>query len=195
VTLPAVAQHAGCARTLVYRYFASREELLAAVLQDYVDRLDARIPATAQHDAVAASIAAALSDDQGTLKELIATFWEVQIAAGLGGAILRATPPQTPQIAALIAGSRRRFERRITDPLRAAGLSRTESQIAVDLMIASFVGLCARWRAGAISTDEAVDIHTRASIGVLRGLLAGRTTSSAITRRRAGGHGPRLRRR
>lgn len=171
VTLPAVAERAGCARTLVYRYFASREDLLAGVLRDYVDRLDARISEPAQRAAVATFLAASQGADTAPLRDLIAAFWEVQVAAGLGGAILRATPPLSRQIEALVDDSRKRFERRITDPLRTAGLSKTESEIAVDLMIGSFVGLALRWRAGEIAADQAIDIHVRATVGLLRGLL------------------------
>lgn len=171
VTLPAVAERAGCARTLVYRYFASREDLLAGVLRDYVERLDARLPERAQRAAVETFLAASAGADPAPLRELIAAFWEVQVAAGLGGAILRAMPPSSPQLESLIDDSRRRFERRITAPLRAAGLSENESRVAVDVMIASFVGLALRWRAGEIAAEEAIDIHARATVGLIRGLL------------------------
>lgn len=185
VTLPAVAERAGCARTLVYRYFASREELLAGVLRDYVDRLDARIPEPAQRAAVETFIAASADADPAPLRDLVAAFWDVQVAAGLGGAILRAMPPLSPQIEVLIDDSRERFERRVTDPLRAAGLSETESQIAVDLMIASFVRLALRWRAGEVTADAAIDIHARATVGLLRGLLGTRAPGSRKPARRS----------
>jgi AcrR family transcriptional regulator len=171
VTLPAVTERARCARTLLYRYFASREELLAGVLRDYFERLDERMPEREQRAAVEAFVAASGRADPTAVRDLIAVFWEIQTVAGLGGAILRAVPPQTPQIRALLEECRDRYERRITDPLCAAGLSEIESRVAVDLMIASFVGLALRWRAGEIEPAEAIDVHARATLGLLRGLL------------------------
>lgn len=170
VTLSRVTARAGCARTLVYRYFASREELLLAVLRDYFERLDARIPEAEQRAMVADSVAASRRADAGAVRGLVALFWDVQIAAGLGGAILRSTPLLTPPVQALVDASRDRHERRFTDPLRAAGLSALESRVALDLMIASFVGLALRWRAGEIERDEAIDVHARVTVGLLREL-------------------------
>lgn len=41
VTMASVAELAGCTRTQVHRYFAKREDLLAAVVHDFNDRLRA----------------------------------------------------------------------------------------------------------------------------------------------------------
>ena len=172
VTLPRVTAAAGCARTLVYRYFASREALLAGVLDDYFERLDARIPEAAQRAA-----AEALADADGragssdAVREMVALLWDVQIAAGFGGAILRATPHLSPSLRALVDASHARQERRFTDPLRAAGLTADEARVALDTMIASFVGLALRARAGALGRREAIDIHARGTVGLIRGLL------------------------
>ena len=184
VTLPRVTELAGCARTLVYRYFASREELLVGVLRDYFERLDARISAAEQRAVVASFVAKPSVADAG-LRELIAVFWDVQVAAGLGGAILRTVPRLNAQTEALVDESRRTYERRFTDPLRDAGLGEIESRVALDSMIASFVGLSLRWRAGEIDRETAIDVHTRATVGLIRGLLEGRTASVVKSKRRA----------
>ena len=188
-TLPAVTERAGCARTLVYRYFASREALLVGVLRDYFERLDARIPQSEQRAAVTAFVAKGRRADFREAHELVTVFWDVQVAAGLGGAILRASPLLNPQVRALVEDCRRRYERRFTDPLRAAGLSAIESRVALDSMIASFVALALRWRAGEIDRGEAIDVHTRATVGLVRGLLAARTPG--VAGRGARQHGAR----
>jgi AcrR family transcriptional regulator len=172
VTLPRVTERAGCARTLVYRYFTSREELLVGVIDDYFERLDERIPEAEQRTAVAELIAASAREETAAAQDLVALFWDVQVAAGLGGAILRTTPFLSPDVQSRVAAARRRYERRITDPLRAAGLSAVEAHTAVDAMIASFVGLALRAKSGEIPRAEAIDIHSRATRGLLRGLLA-----------------------
>jgi AcrR family transcriptional regulator len=184
VTLPRVTERAGCARTLVYRYFASREELLVGVLRDYFERLDACIPEVQQRAALSALLTSPGGVDQAAVRELVALFWDVQVAAGLGGAILRTTPRLNPQIEALVDESRRTYERRVTDPLRAAGLGETEARVAIDAMIASFVGLALRWRAGEIGRDAALGVHARATVGLVRGLLEGRLVGAARTSRR-----------
>ncbi|HZR83991.1 MAG TPA: TetR/AcrR family transcriptional regulator [Candidatus Binatia bacterium] len=186
VTLARVTRRARCARTLVYRYFASRQELLAGVLQDYFERLDARLPERDQRAAASRFVAASRRGDPDAIAGVVRIFWEVQVAAGLGGAILRAMPPPTRQIRALLDASRERYERRVTDPLRAAGLSATESRLAVDVMIASFVGLALRWRAGEIAADDAIEIHARATLGLLQGLLARPAKSARAARRQPG---------
>jgi hypothetical protein len=156
------------------------------VLRDYFERLDARMPVKQQRAALDSFLARIADDDQRPIRELIALLWDVQIAAGLGGAILRATPRLNPQLATLVEESRRTYERRITDPLRKAGLSSTDAQVAVDAMIASFVGLALRWKAGAIGRDAAIDVHARATVGIVRGLLlATDRTMTPAPRRRA----------
>lgn len=67
---------------------------------------------------------------------------------------------------------RARHETRFTEPLCAAGLSADAARIAVDAMIASFVGLALRARAGEIGRDEAIAIHARATVGLIRGLAS-----------------------
>jgi AcrR family transcriptional regulator len=182
VTLPRVTDRAGCARTLVYRYFASREDLLVGVIDDYFERLDERIPEAEQRTAVADFVAASAREAPGAAQDLIALFWDVQVAAGLGGAILRTTPFLSPDVQSRVAAARRRYERRITDPLRAAGLSANEAQTAVDAMIASFVALALRAKSGEIPRADAIDIHSRATRGLLRGLL-GEAAPRKSTRR------------
>ena len=194
VTLPRVTERAGCARTLAYRYFASREELLASVLQDYVERLDARLPVKELRAALDGALAGIATGDATAIRDLIAVFWEVQIAAGLGGAILRTALRVNPQVDALIARSRRTGERRIADGLRAAGLGALEAQVAIDAMIASFVGLALRWKAGEIGREKAIDLHARVTVGLLRELLPGGRVGAAsrsrpAVRRRQGGAG------
>jgi len=185
VTLPAVTERAGCARTLVYRYFASREELLVAVLRDYFERLEARIPKAELRRALATFFTPKGLSDVEAARGLVAVFWDVQIAAGLGGAILRVTPLSNPQVRSLVDDARRRYERLITDPMSAIGLSAVERQVAVDSMIASIVGLALRWRAGEIDRQTAIDLQARVTIGLMRGLVDGRKPRASRAARRS----------
>jgi AcrR family transcriptional regulator len=170
-TLSEVTARAGCARTLVYRYFASREELLIGVIHDYFERLDERLSDSEQRSAVAEVVAESRRGAPVAAHGLVALFWDVQVAAGLGGAILRTSPFLSAEMQSLVEASRERFERRYTEPLRAAGLSEHEARVALDSMITSFVSLSLRARAGEITRAKAIDIHSRATVGLLRGLL------------------------
>jgi len=174
VTLPRVTELAGCTRTLAYRYFASRDELFAAIVQDYFERLDAALPEAEQRTAIAAFVQSCLGDQPDDARALLALLWDAQMAVGFGGAVLRATPIVSPRLRVLIEDLRARYEGRFTDPLRDAGLSPDAARIAVDAMIASFVGLALRARAGEIERDEAIAIHTRATVGLIRGLAGTR---------------------
>lgn len=182
VTLPGVTDRAGCARTLIYRYFPTREDLLVGVIDDYFERLDERVPEGAQRTAIAGFIAASAREEPKSLQDLVAVFWDVQIAAGLGGAILGTTPFLSADVRSRVAAARRPYERRITDPLRVAGLSAHEADTAVDAMIGSFVALALRARRGEIPRDEAIDIHTRATRGLLLGLLGERESKKSSRR-------------
>jgi len=165
---------AGCARTLAYRYFASRDELFAAIVQDYFERLDTALPEAEQRTAIASFVHSCLSDEPDDARALFALLWDAQMAVGFGGAVLRATPIVSPQLRALIEDLRARYESRFTDPLRDAGMSPDAARIAVDAMIASFVGLALRARAGEIERDDAIAIHAKVTVGLIRGLAGTR---------------------
>ncbi len=169
VTIPRVSTRAGCTRTLVYRYFASREEILFQALSDYFERLDQHMPEADQR----AAVRALTNEPEGAvaISELIGISWDAMQAAGMGGAILRSTPQHSPAMQALIDESRNRHERRFSEPLCEAGLSEFEAAAAIDSMIATFVRLALRARAGEISRKTAIDIHTRATVGLIGGLL------------------------
>jgi AcrR family transcriptional regulator len=177
LTLPGTSERAGCARTLVYRYFTSREDLLMAVLESYFDRLDGWLSEPEQRRAVGDLVGADEPGDPDAMRSLVAFCWDALTAAGLGGAILRATPMHTPRLRTLVAESRCRLERRFTDPLCAAGLSPLEAETAVDAMIAGFVGLAVRAREGEISRSSGIDLHARTCAGLIGGLLRDPTPS------------------
>lgn len=175
VSLAEVTERAGCARTLVYRYFASREDLLIGVIDDYFERLEERLSAAELDSAVRSSVAASARAGGGkaTASDLIALLWDVQFAAGLGGAILRTTPFLSAEMRSRLRAACDRHERRFTDALRATGLSEPEARTALDAMIASFVALALRARAGEIRRETAIDIHSRATVGLIQGLQPG----------------------
>lgn len=180
-TIPGAALRAGCARTLVYRYFASREALLMAVLESYFERLEDRISEADLREAVAALVEPGAAQDPDAARPLIALCWDALSAAGLGGAILRSAPLLTPRLSEAVDVSRRVFERRFTEPLQQAGLSSIEAETAVDAMIAGFVRLALRARNGELSREEGIDLHARATIGLIGGLLRGRVRATPPT--------------
>ena len=154
------------------------------MLQDYVERLDERLPVKELRIALDGALADVRRGDLTAVRDLVEVFWEVQMAAGLGGAILRTALRVNPQVDALIAHSRRTGERRITDGLRASGLGALEAQVAIDAMIASFVGLALRWKAGEISRTRAIDVHARVTAGLVREMMGAPPKSAARQRRR-----------
>jgi AcrR family transcriptional regulator len=179
VTLPRVTERAGCARTLAYRYFASREALLAAVVGDYFERLDARLPEAEQRATTLAVLRANARGEPGPARELVELFWDVQVGAGLGGAILYTNPLPSPQLRELLAQEPcAAYERRFLEPMVEAGLSPAEARAALDSMTASFVHLIIRERSGELSRDAAIDLHVRLTTGLMRGLFESSTTAA-----------------
>ena len=156
-SLAAVAECAGFTRTLVYRYFKSREELLVAVVQGHYERVEAQISEAAQRRMVGDASAEGVE----TLRVLIGLYWDAMFDVGLGGAIVRCTPHHSERLRAIAADARKRHEARFIEPRIEAGLSRLEAETAVDAMLTAFVGLALKAGRGEVDRDQAIDLVTR----------------------------------
>src|SRR4029453_5265946 len=106
VTHAAVADVAGCARTLVYRYFPSREDLLYAILTEFGDVAGARVPPRDARAAFAAMKSARRGRMTPESRRLLNSLWQPDdwqpsvLQFRLPGGVL--APAPTP--AAVLAG-------------------------------------------------------------------------------------------
>ena len=162
-----VAEVAGCARTLVYRYFPSREDLFLAVISEFYEQLEERMPPDVQMANMRSlgEAAAALP--------LLEAIWDTTETTGTAGLILQASPRLGAQLGAQLDPERERFEARWVGPLRAAGLGEIEATLVVKSAVTLLAELIDRWRHDEIEREAAIEIGQRTLTGLITGLVAG----------------------
>lgn len=167
--MPRVAELAGCARSLVYRYFPRREDLFVAVIAEFYELLEERLPPDAQ----AAGMRALT--DRDAARPLLEAIWDVIAEIGAGGLILSASPRLGAELHDRLAEVATRFETRWLAPLRERGLSEIEAALVARSAMALLTELLLRSRNGELTRDEAIDLGQRALAGAIEGLRRGRS--------------------
>jgi AcrR family transcriptional regulator len=166
VTHAAVAEAAGCARTLVYRYFPSRTDLLYAVPNEYVANLGRRI---SSEDA-AAGIMALAKSRPGRIPtaalELSERVWDFEwtrdaLELRMAMLVLTADRDLAPEWERRRADSQDITETQLVDPLRQLGLEPTEIAVVRDTMLRGYFHATAAALAGDMSREEAVTFSYR----------------------------------
>jgi AcrR family transcriptional regulator len=163
VGIPRVAQLAGVGRTAIYRYFARREDLLAAVQQDFDERLRERI----DEDEFTRGLLALGEPEAASLppatRHLFEAIWDLLVERAPAGLILRAQAMlDEPESAANEASAR------FGSPLMALGLSELQATLLGDSANAILTRLYFRARRGEIDRDEAMRIGYRALVSLVR---------------------------
>jgi len=166
VTMARVSELAGCARTLVYRYYPTREDLLVGVLNEYFSEVDARLTANAHRMAAASDNDSSLSDL--SMQRLAGAYWDIMEEGGLGGAILVSIPLLSASVRARVDAAWKKYERRFTDPLESIGLEIEDARAVLDMQISTFVCLALRARSGRIDRETAIRLYSQATLGFLK---------------------------
>jgi AcrR family transcriptional regulator len=171
-----VAAAAGCARTLVYRYFPTREDLLAAIPEAYARVYSSRIAP----DEAASSILAAAKARRGQTptptQRLAERIWAPedwnQAALELRLALLVIVRDRDVARDLQDGG---RIEpltnSELTAPLRELGLSDIEIVIVRDAMLAGYSRAVEAALAGTITREEAIELTCRVNLAALRMFL------------------------
>ena len=159
--MPRVAEVAGCARSLVYRYFPRREDLLVAVISEFQAQLETRL------DPVAQSAGMRALGDPDTARPLLEAIWDTVSELGAGGLILYASPRLGRELNDRVAEVTARLETRWVAPLRDAGLSAIEASLVVKSAAAMQTELLERSRRQEITREEAIDLGQRALAGLV----------------------------
>jgi len=157
VRMPRVAELAGCTRTLVYRYFPQREELLAAVSAHYYERLNA-IQSAQEHASGIAGLCEPNPDEAWrAARGILESAWEVVEEIGMAGVILaRSEFPRSLRSTRHGSEHARELELRWFLPLRAGGLSSVACVVALDCAISITYTLMNQYRAGEIQREHAI---------------------------------------
>jgi AcrR family transcriptional regulator len=183
VRMPRVAELAGCARTLVYRYFPRREDLIFGVVSEFYERLNERLDVDAQTQGLQGLVDGQAGDATPPFIEAI---WDVINEIGLGGVLLQSSHQLGIALKEYSAAELERFEKRWVDPLRAMGLSDTAASVVIASATGTIVELVRRSRRGEIARDEALALGHRALASLVSGLAAAeRQAGRSKARRRS----------
>lgn len=168
---PRVAELAGCARSLVYRYFPRREDLFVAVIAEFYENLGKRVPL----DAHVAGMRALT--DRDAARPLLEAIWDTVAEVGAAGLILYASPRLGAELADRFAEVSARYATHWLAPLRERGLTEIEAALVARSASALLTEFIERTRNHEITREEAIDLGQRALAGMIEGLLRDRGSS------------------
>lgn len=174
VRMPRVAELAGCTRTLVYRYFPQREDLLYGVLARFYEQLNARTSAQEHARGIASLAEADPERARRGSRSVLEANWDAVQEVGLGGLILaRSETLGGAQLARHFPEYLKETERRWMRPLRESGLSEAACRVALDCAISITYTLFQQHRDGVLGREEALELGFRALRSLVMGLRGG----------------------
>lgn len=155
VRMPEVAEAAGVTRAVVYRFFPSRQALMAAILEDFRAALDAGFAARRAlfHE----------QDLSRLIRGFVETLCDVIDEAGPGGFILLNMEGPDPALAALSRTTRDALNQPWLGRLARVLDTKDETTIEIvgELGVASGVAVLMLYVAGRVRREEAVDALAR----------------------------------
>ncbi|TMA35666.1 MAG: TetR/AcrR family transcriptional regulator [Deltaproteobacteria bacterium] len=163
--IPRVAEVAGCARSLVYRYFPSREDLFVAVIAEFYENLGRRL----SPNATAAGMRSLT--DRDAARPLLEAIWESITEVGAAGLILYASPRLGVELADRFAEVSAQQETLWLAPLRERGLTEIEAALVSRSAAAMLTEFIVSSRSDEVTRDAALDLGQRALAGMIEGLL------------------------
>jgi AcrR family transcriptional regulator len=174
VTHAAVAKLAGCARSLVYRYFPRTEDLLYALLSTFAEMLDQRMTFDEETAGVIAMKDARGGRVPPATRVLFEKLWTVddwqpaELEFRLACVILMRDSSLRTVLGSHDSEQQRSIEARLGAPLRGLGLDAIETGIVVDSMLSVMHHVTRAARDGALTRDEALDLFVSVNGRVLQ---------------------------
>jgi len=149
VRVPRVAEIAGCGRTLFYRYFPRREDLLMAVMTDYYERMDA-LSAEMIDEALRGFVATESGEFPETSRALMSLLWDGLDVTTHAGLVLRSSPELSQELKDHARTFRDTYDARWRKPLLDIGLSPLAADVAIEAGLAMLSALYGRVKAGEV---------------------------------------------
>ena len=174
VTHAAVAKLAGCARSLVYRYFPRTEDLLYALLSTFAEMLDQRMTFDEETAGVIAMKDARGGRIPPATRVLFEKLWTVddwqpaELEFRLACVILMRDSSLRTVLGSHDSDLQRSVEDRLGAPLRDLGLDAIETGIVVDSMLSVMHHVTRAARDGALTREEALDLFVSVNGRVLQ---------------------------
>lgn len=171
VRVPRVAELAGCGRTLFYRYFPRREDLLMAVMTDFYDQMDALT-----EEMIDSAMRGLVDDGSGEIPaashDLMSLLWDGLDMTGHAGLILRSSPSLNLELKEHAQTFADKFDSRWQKPLCKIGLTPLAADVAIEAGLALLRTLYTRVASGEVDRQEAIDLWLQTLAVVTRGLRA-----------------------
>ena len=174
VSHASVAELAGCARSLVYRYFPQRADLLYALLATFESELNARF----SFEDVIAGVLALKDVRPGTVpaprRDFVEKLWTEEdwerptLEFRLACVILMRDSSLNAVLGAHRVELQESMERRLLGPLQGLGLTSIEAWIVVDAMLSVMHHVTRAVWAGEATPGEAVELLLTVSSRVLQ---------------------------
>jgi len=173
VSHASVAELAGCARSLVYRYFPQRADLLYSLLAAFEEELNERF----SFDELVAGV---LGKDVGPgeisaeRRGYVAKLWTPEdweaptLEFRLACVILMRDSSLNTVLGTHRVALQESMERRLIHPLQGLGLTSIEAWIVVDAMLSVMHRVTAAVWAGEATPDDGIDLLTTVSSRVLQ---------------------------
>ena len=169
VRMERIAELAGCSRPLVYRYFHGRDDLFAAVLDDFGTSLNEVLDSEVQAKGWEALSQG--SSGGAPALQLLSAMWDCVSVCGMGGWVLRTTADLDPNLRDRLRVSFDRFDKQWVEPMTAGGLSELQASLIFRAASAMVTELLRRWRAGRLERDTAIELGVRHTLYLIDGAL------------------------
>ena len=170
--MPRVAELAGCTRTLVYRYFPSRDDLICAVAAEYYETLAAGFDREARRQLTQDVRPGRDALDESI--EKVKIVFETVAELGLAGLLVRSSPSLAQVTREKVGALADDLAERWTAPMQRAGLDDIHVGILSSAGAAVLVDVVQRWQRDEISRETALDLTCTAFRSLIEG-YAGRS--------------------
>ena len=174
VTHAAVAKLAGCARSLVYRYFPRQEDLLYSLLSTFDDMLVERMTFDETVAGVVAMKDARRGHVPAATRALFENLWmpddwePAELEFRLACVILMRDSNLRTVLGEHDTELQRSVEARLSAPLQGLGLSEIEASIMIDSMLSVMQHVARAAREGSLTREEALELFVSVNGRVLQ---------------------------
>ena len=175
VTHAAVAKLAGCARSLVYRYFPRQEDLLYSLLSSFEEMLNERMTFDENVEGVLALKDARPGHVPASSRAMFEKLWTAddwqrpgEHEFRLACVILMRDSSLRTVLRGHDSDLERSVDARLGAPLQGLGLSEMEAKIVVDSMLSVMQHVTCAAREGALTREEALELFAAVNGRVLQ---------------------------
>lgn len=162
-----IAEHAGCTRPLVYRYFPKKHDIYIAISEDFYEALNDRIAIGDQIK----TVPGATTGDLEEVKGFITTIWDLIEQKSLAAIALRCAPSINQAFTAYTKEVREKHDSRWVTAYMSQGVSQAAAELLNDNIIACLNNTMRSYIDGQFDRETALKKVSLTSIYLLKAEL------------------------